>query len=48
MKLVLEFDCDADIIEVPQNVIGNKDLLKKHFVKRIFNKQVKHKYPKLL
>ena len=28
MKLVLEFDCDADTIEVPQNVIDNKDLLK--------------------
>ena len=28
MKLVLEFDCDADIIEVPQNVIDNKNLLK--------------------
>jgi len=41
MKLVLEFDCDADIIEVPQNVIDNKNLLKKRFLKWIFNKQVK-------
>lgn len=44
MKLVLEFDCDADIIEVPQSVIDNRDLLKKRFLKWIFNKRVKHKY----
>lgn len=44
MKLVLEFDCDADIIEVPQNVIDNRDLLKKRFLKWLYSKQVKHKY----
>ncbi len=44
MKLVLEFDYDADVIEVPQYVLDNKDLLKKRFLKWIYCKHSKHKY----
>ena len=44
MKLVLEFDLDADIIEVPQYVINNRELLQKRFYKRLYNSQSKHKY----
>lgn len=44
MKLVLLFDCDADLIDVPVFVIENKDLLQKRFTKWIYNKNIKHKY----
>ena len=44
MKLVLVFDCDADLIDVPMFVIENKDLLQKKFTKWIYNKSIKHKY----
>ena len=44
MKLVLVFDCDADLIDVPLFVIENKDLLKKRFTKWIYNKSIKHRY----
>lgn len=44
MKLVLVFDCDADLIDVPMFVIENKDLLQKRFTKWIYNKSIKHKY----
>lgn len=44
MKLVLEFDYDADIIEVPQYVLDNKDLLKKRFLNWMYCKHSRHKY----
>ena len=43
-KLVLEFDIDADIIEVPQYVINNRELLQKRFCKWLYSSQSKHKY----
>lgn len=44
MRLVLEFDLDADIIEVPQYVLENKEILQKKFLKWLYSKQTKHPY----
>lgn len=44
MKLLIEFDCDADIIEVPQFVVDDREVLKRRFWKWISNKSIKHKY----
>ena len=44
MNLVLVFDCDADLLDVPQTVIENKDLLQRRFMKWIYNRNIKHKY----
>lgn len=44
MELILEFDCDADIIDVPQIVIDNRELLRKRFLKWLFNKHNNHGY----
>lgn len=44
MKLLIEFDLDADIIEVPQFVIDQRDVLKRRFWKWISNRSIKHKY----
>ena len=44
MKLILQFDLDADIIEVPQSVVENRLLLQKRFTKWLYNKQTKHQY----
>ena len=44
MRLVLEFDCDADIVDVPQFVIENKEFYRKRFIKWLYNKNTKHKY----
>lgn len=44
MRLILEFDIDADIIDVPQFVIENRDVLQKRFTKWLYNKQIKHSY----
>ena len=44
MRLVLAFDCDADIVDVPQFVIDNKEFYRKHFIKWLYNKNTKHRY----
>lgn len=44
MKLVLEFDLDADMIEVPQSVIDQRELLQKRFCKWLYDPQTRHKY----
>lgn len=44
MKLVLQFDMDADIIDVPQSVLDQKDTLSDKFLTWIYNKQSNHKY----
>lgn len=44
MKMIVEFDCDADIIEVPQHVIDNRELLKQRFLKWLHSRSTKHKY----
>ena len=44
MKLVLEFDLDADMIEVPQSVIDQRELLQKRFCKWLYDPQTRHNY----
>lgn len=44
MKMIVEFDIDADIIDVPQSVIDNREILRRQFLKWIYNKSIKHKY----
>ncbi len=44
MNLVLFFDLNADLIEVPQSVIDNKDKLQKQFYRWIYNKNNNHQY----
>ena len=44
MKMIVEFDCDADIIDVPQEIIDKKDILRKRFLSWLYDKGTKHKY----
>lgn len=44
MELILEFDFDADVIEVPQYVLENREILQKRFLKWLYGKQTRHKY----
>ena len=44
MKMVVEFDIGADIIDVPQSVIDNRERLRTRFLKWLFDKNTKHKY----
>ena len=44
MRMFVEFDVDADIIDVPQSVIDNADHLRSHFLKWLYDKNVRHKY----
>lgn len=44
MLMKVHFDCDADIIDVPQDVVQNCDLYRKRFLKWLYNKSIKHKY----
>ena len=44
MRLLVEFDIDADIIDVPQSVIDNREILRRRFLKWLYDKGTKHKY----
>ena len=44
MLLVLTFEFDADIIDVPPGIIENKDELKDKFYDWLFDKNNHHKY----
>ena len=44
MKLVVQFDIDADILEVPQFVIDEREQLRKKFLSWIYNRNTRHKY----
>lgn len=44
MKLILQFDCDADIIDVPEHVVLNRELYRKQFLKWIYNPKSIHGY----
>ena len=44
MLLFVEFDINADIIDVPQEVIDNREVLSRRFLKWIYDKNVKHRY----
>lgn len=44
MRMVIQFDLDADIIEVPELIVENRELMKRRFWKWLSNKSIKHKY----
>ena len=44
MRLLVEFDVDADIIDVPQSVIDNREILRRRFLKWLYDRGTKHKY----
>ena len=44
MKMVIQFDLDADIVEVPDFIVENRELMKRRFWKWLSNKSIKHKY----
>ena len=44
MKMMLEFDINADIIDVPQFVIDDRELYRIRFLKWLYDKSIHHKY----
>ena len=44
MQMLVEFDINADIIDVPQSVIEDREVLSRRFLKWIYDKSNKHKY----
>ncbi len=44
MKLLIEFDVDGDIIDVPQYIIDKKDLYRSRFYKWLSNESIRHSY----
>lgn len=44
MKMLIEFDIDADIIDVPESVIEHRDRYRNQFYKWLSDPKVKHKY----
>jgi hypothetical protein len=44
MLLVIQFDIDADIIDVPQTIIENAGYYQDQFLKWLYNESVNHSY----
>ena len=44
MQLLVEFDLDADIIDVPQFVVENRNCYRKQFYKWLSDPKSKHSY----
>ena len=44
MKLLVQFDVNADVIDVPQSVVEQKDLYRSRFYKWLSNESVRHSY----
>jgi hypothetical protein len=44
MKMLVQFDIDADIIDVPQSVIDSRDGLRTKFLHWLHDRNNKHKY----
>ena len=44
MKMLVEFDVDADIIDVPQYVIDHRQHYRNQFLEWLYDPSVKHKY----
>ena len=44
MRLFVEFDVSADIIDVPRDVLDNREHLRQRFLKWLYDPNVKHKY----
>jgi len=48
MRMLVEFDINADIIDVPQSVIDNREVLRRRFLKWLYDRNNKHKYWRML
>ena len=44
MIMLIEFDVNADIIEVPTFIIDDRELYRSRFLKWLYDKSVHHKY----
>lgn len=44
MLLLIEFDFDADIIDVPETIIDNREIYRKQFLRWLHNSGTKHRY----
>ena len=44
MKMMIEFDVNADIIEVPKFIIDDRELYRSRFLRWLYDKSVQHKY----
>ena len=44
MLLFVKFDINADIIDVPQQIIDDREILRRRFLKWLYNKNTKHNY----
>ena len=44
MQMMIEFDVNADVIEVPQFVIDDRELYRSSFLKWLYDKSIHHKY----
>ena len=44
MKMMIECDVNADIIEVPAVIIDDRELYRSRFLKWLYDKSVHHKY----
>ena len=44
MKLIVEFDIDADLIDVPESVIVQREALRRRFLKWLYDPGVKHRW----
>ena len=44
MRLFVEFDVSADVIDVPKFVIDNREHIRQRFLKWLYDPSVKHKY----
>ena len=44
MQMMLEFDINADIIDVPQFIIENREQYGRRFLKWLYDKRNRHQY----
>lgn len=44
MQMMIEFDVNADIIDVPQFVIDDRELYQRRFLKWLYDESIRHKY----
>ena len=42
--MIVEFDIGADLIEVPEYVVENRELLRRRFIKWLYDPAVKHRW----
>ena len=44
MLLLIEFDFDADVIDVPESIVNNREIYRKRFLKWLHNSGTNHRY----